>query len=220
MTRTSKFLGAWLFALLGQVCPAQTPAQPRVQEPTPKAQAPRPRDFVITPAILEKALRYAQSVRALFTDPVECNPTGDVCDRVRIYIVQPNDANGTYCVGLIPEIVHFGGTSQSNSQKTIVWEIVPPASPVPANSTFEFYNDKVPGIVVLKDANPAQLKSGKLGNANTGNVDPHFYNMKNDHKKPVDAAYLPIIVQKIPASGQDPAKVALCGTPDPRILND
>lgn len=220
MTRTSRFLGASLLALLGQVCSAQSQVQPMAQEPAPRAPAPRSSDFVITPAIVEKALRYAQSVRALFTERVECNPTGNVCDRVKIYIVQPSDANGTYCVGLIPEIIHFGGTSLGNSQKTIVWEIVPPVSPVPAGSTFEFYGEKEHGIVVLNDANPAQLKGGKLGNANTGNVDPGFYNMKNDHKKPVDAAYLPIIVQKIPASGPDAAKVALCGTPDPRILND
>ena len=43
--------------------------------------------------------------------------------------------------------------------------------------------------------------------------------MKNDNNATLDAAYLPIIVDPIPASSTDPEKFLLCGIPDPG-LND
>ena len=113
--------------------------------------------------------------------------------------------------------------------KTLVWEIQLPPDPDPPNSKFEFYDEtapgivsKAPGILVLNDSNPKQLRGGKIGNGNTGNEDPHFWNIKNDHKGKLDASYLPFIVHTVPAptGSTDPAKVAVCGTPDPGILND
>ncbi len=227
MRFTSGFIGVCLGAVLGlggcaQMQPEGAGQATRVAQVAASAARSAPeREFVITPEIMRAALQFAIAKKAAYTDPVDCNPVVNVCERVKIRIVQPQDANGVYCVGLIPESIKFGPSD--NVAKTIVWEIVPPppGTSNPPNSKYEFYEDsKVTGIVLLNDSNPAQLKNGKLGNGNTGNKDPLYYNMRNDHKKKLDASYLPIIVQRVPASTTDPEKVALCGTPDPRILND
>ena len=227
MKRASRLTGLSAGALLFQGCASQIQQQEQqfLQRAAPAATSEVPKKAELTAEMRLIASRYLAAKKALYTKEVSCNPTANVCERVKIQISQPSDADGTYCVGLIPEKLNFGASD--DVQKTIVWEIVYPADPQPMGSTFEFYNDdipgvvdKVPGIVVITDSNPAQLKGKKIGNGNTGNKDPHFFTMKNDHKKKLDAAYLPIIVQRIPAAAPEPEKFVLCGTPDPRILND
>ena len=221
MTPTSKFIGSLLVAALCQGCETQIPRMSAVQEAPQVTVDLRRQDVVITPDLLERATRYAAALRGLYTKPVPCDPIADVCRVVPIQIVQVDDGSGSgdkVCVGLIPEKILFG--SVSGRAKRIVWQIIPPLQLDPANSTFEFYDEKDHGIVVLNDVNPAQLKNGKLGNGNSGNTDPSYYNMFNSHNKKVDAYYLPIVVQKVPATPFVDKKVALCGTPDPRILND
>jgi hypothetical protein len=226
MMRTSKFIVSLLVAILCQGCETQIPKISTVQaaqfqEAPQVTMELRRRDAVITPALLERATHYAAALRGLYTDPVPCDPIADVCRVVNIQIVQVDDGSSSgnkVCVGLIPEKILFG--TISGVAKRIVWQIIPPTQPDPANSTFEFYDEKDHGIVVLNDVNPVQLKNGKLGNGNSGNKDPSYYNMMNSHNKKVSAYYLPIVVQKVPASSTVDKKVALCGTPDPRILND
>jgi hypothetical protein len=215
-----------VFALLFVGCASQPEQRAVAQQPTPTARSSAKSDFVITEAMLAAARQYVHAKRSLYTEPVPCNPSEqDRCDTVKIYIIEPEAAGEIFCVGLIPEKINFGAAGMTNREKTIVWEILPPAMPRTAGTLFEFYDEsvhisKAPGIAVLNDVNPAQLKNGKLGDGGGGSPNLRFYTMKNDHKKPVDAYYLPIILQTVPASGSTPKKVALCGTPDPRIVND
>lgn len=225
MKRVSSLGAPLVFASLLAGCAAQPEQRVVAQAATPKAMSPAEREFIFTSARLKAAQQYVQAKQSLYTDPVDCSPTADRCRTVKIYITEPQDSSGIYCVGLIPEVVRFGPAAQGNSEKTIVWEILPPANPVEVGSKYEFYDEsvhisKAPGIAILNDVNPAQLKNGKLGDGSGGNPDLHFYTMKNDHKKTLDAYYLPIIVKTVPASQTKPMQVALCGTPDPRITND
>jgi hypothetical protein len=227
MRNRATFPAACAVAMLLQACAApvqeQRPERAVAMRDSGKDEGTVER-IVLTEKMQLLAAQYVAAKNALFTAKDQpCNPIADVCDRVKIEISQPSGS--TDCVGLVPEKLTFG--PHDNVKKTIVWQIVPPATPNPPNSTFEFYNDdipgvitKVPGIVVITDSNPAQLKSGKIGNGNAGNKSPIFYNLKNDHNAKLDAAYLPIIVHRIPASPPDPEKFLLCGIPDPRILND
>lgn len=223
----SGMVGVWLVVLLCQGCATQTQEQQQLAQRSPPALKGKEQQ-AITKETLEIARIYVNARKALATKPVPCNPTANVCERVKIEIIQIPDSDGNvYCVGLIPEKVQFG--PPDNARKTIVWEIVLPANPDPSNSTFEFYDettpgivDKVPGIVVLSDSTPRQLKGSKIGNGNAGNKDRHFWNMTNDHTDKLDASYLPFIVQTVPAptGSTEPAKVSVCGTPDPRMTND
>jgi hypothetical protein len=143
----------------------------------------------------------------------ECNSSTDTCQTVMIDIIQSTFGNDTSCLGLIPEEIHFPKEDRGHP-RTIVWGIRPPSSTVPA-ARFTFYDEKDHGIVVLNDTNPPELKDGKLGNGQQGNQDPAFYNIRNQHNQQATISYLPIIL-KTDSTGS----VAVCASPDPRIVND
>jgi len=171
---------------------------------------------------------FADYRAAAYTDGIECKPDDDgVCqNRVTIYMYQWTDANGTFCMGLVPKFILIGGTP-SAKPKRIIWELKPldPTVPVvPAGSNFEFLGDGDHGILVFRNIGTGgneQLKNGKRGSGPAGggppNMDPDKFHMMNMHTKIGTAAYLPIIVHKVPVGGD--FEYGICGTPDPLIYN-
>ena len=126
MKRVSGLATTLVFASLFAGCAAQPEQRAVAQATTPKAISPAEREFIFTPTRLKAAQQYVEAKQSLYTDPVDCNPSANRCQTVKIYITEPKDASGIYCVGLIPEVVRFGPAASGNTEKTIVWEILPP----------------------------------------------------------------------------------------------
>ncbi len=214
MKHLSATLGACLVALFCQGASAQKTEKP----PASKVSAnPEPQKLKeITPQFRKQILENIQFRRLLFTDPIDCViENGDVCP-ILVQLVEVSDANGTYCVGLLPEVVRLRNTSSGNGPKRIVWKLVLPSPPVP-NAEFFFHNENDHGIIWLSNfGSPPQMHTGRLGDGGTGSPDRAKYVVSNRHKVTGEAVYVPIIMQKDTTTG----KISLCGTPDPRMVND
>ncbi|HSC64348.1 MAG TPA: hypothetical protein VLD35_11975 [Caldimonas sp.] len=216
MTRLSMALAALLLALLGQGCAVEQ-ASPTASVATRGDVKPGKAQQLkeITPEFRNQVLEYARFRRFLFTDPIDCViEDGDVCP-VLIQLIQVSDASGTYCVGLLPEVVTLRNTAPGNGPKRIVWKLIPPV-PAVANAEFFFHAENDHGIIWLTNINPTQLHTGRLGDGSPGAPDRMKYHVMNRHRVKGEAVYVPIVMQKDTISG----KIALCGTPDPRMTND
>jgi hypothetical protein len=60
------------------------------------------------------------------------------------------------------------------------------------------------------------MHNGFLGDGKPGTPDPMKFNVKNKHKAIATAVYVPIVLKEDTVTHE----ISLCGTPDPRILND
>lgn len=174
----------------------------------------------ITPELRrDLLLKYKAWRSILFTDPIDCTFDGDVC-RIMIQLVELQDSSGNkFCVGLLPEEVKLKGTASSNPTKRIVWNIIPPSPTVP-DAEFFFYSENDHGVTWLSNITSSggqnQLHTGRLGDGSLGSPDRMKWVVKNRHRATGTAVYLPIVLQKDTTTG----KIALCGTPDPRIVNE
>lgn len=173
----------------------------------------------ITSEFRKDLLKYIQFRRFLYTDPIDCVvKAGDDKCPIPIQLVQVSDANGTYCVGLLPEVVTLRSTASGNPPKRIVWEVIPP-SPVVPNAEFFFYDENDHGITWLSNfpvSGQKQLHTGRLGDGSVGSPDRMKWHVRNRHRVKGEGVYVPIVLQRDTLTD----KISLCGTPDPRMVND
>lgn len=215
MKRLSATLVSLMIALFCQGVIAQSPEKPAAGMSAAKAEPQRLKQ--ITTEFRQQILQNREQFRRLlFTEPRDCViEGGDICP-IWVQLVQVSDANGTYCVGLLPEVVTLRGTAPNNAPKRIVWKLVPPSPPVP-NAEFFFHNENDHGIVWLSNfGSTLQLHTGRLGDGTVGAADRTKFVVRNRHRLKGEAVYVPIILQKDTTTG----KISLCGTPDPRMVND
>jgi hypothetical protein len=211
-------VGACLLALFCHGAIAQKPETSSVIKSAVKAEPQRLKE--ITPEfrkqLLQNMVQYSQFRRFLFTDPIDCViENGDICP-ILVQLVQVSDANGTYCVGLLPEVVSLHSTSPGNAPKRIVWKLVLPSPPVP-NAEFYFHKENDHGIIWLSNfGSPPQMHTGRVGDGSSGSPDRTKYVVRNRHRATGEGVYVPIILQRDTTTG----KISLCGTPDPRMVND
>jgi hypothetical protein len=151
---------------------------------------------------------------------------GGVCAiDVPVFLWTHPVSNIMYCGAAFPELVKLPGSDPNNSDKTVVWRLVPTAlsvgDPIPPVGEITFYSEKNHGIILLTNGF-TQMHSGKHGDGTEGTNPPNMtaYQFKNKHKvKTAEAVYLPIVV-RTDAASTPPGKVSVCATPDPRIMND
>lgn len=174
-----------------------------------------------------EAFLLARKAIAIPLDKDACEfQTGGVCAiEVPVFLWTNPADNIMYCGAAFPELVKLPGAKSDNSDKTVVWRLIPTAlsagDPVPAVGEITFYSEKNHGIILLKNGD-SQMHSGKHGDGSEGANPPDMtaYQFKNKHKvKGAEATYLPIVV-RTDAASTPIGKVSVCGTPDPRILND
>jgi hypothetical protein len=179
----------------------------------------------LTPERKERLQQYAKDRAALLLQTFDCTPVyqaGGVCV-IELEVGLVSDAKGNpYCVVPFPEEIQLG--TGDDRRKTIVWSLIPPSSGVPANTTFTFFDDrpsrhKAKGIIIVSDAQK-QLNDGVLGD---GTVNPPASRWMVEHKfqknRPNTAVYIPLIVRTDDPGGPN-EKIAVCGTPDPKIGNN
>lgn len=220
MKRFSLAVAMFLLALLCQGCAWE---QPSAKAAVASRDVPKSGETQklkeITPDFRKQLLEYMRFRRFLFTDPIDCTiEDGDACP-ILIQLIQVSDASGTYCIGLLPEVVTLRNTAPGNGPKRIIWKLIPPIPPVP-NAEFYFHEENDHGILWLTNINSfpgqRQLHTGRLGDGSAGPVDPTKWHVRNRHRVRGEAVYVPIVMQKDTVTG----KIALCGTPDPKMVND
>jgi hypothetical protein len=217
MKLPSALVGVCLVALSWPAAMAQSQDKPIASQPDSKSAPYKLKDITLEfrQQVLKSMAQTAQLRQLLLTAPVLCVLQGDKC-RVPVQLIQVTDGTETYCVGLLPEVVTLQGTSGANSTKRIVWELIPPDPPV-ANAEFFFHDESDHGIIWLSNfGSPLQLHNGTLGDGSIGSPDRTRFVVRNRHRIKGEGVYVPIILQKDTTTG----KIALCGTPDPRMVND
>lgn len=178
----------------------------------------------LTPDRKERLQRYAKDRAALLGSPYDCAPVyqpGGVCV-IELAVELVNDSAGKeYCVVPFPEEIKLG--QGDDSSKAIVWSLIRPSS-APANTTFTFFDDrlskhKAKGIIIVTDGQN-QLNDGELGDGSANPVASRWMvRHKFQKNKPNTAVYIPLIVRTDDPGGAN-EKIAVCGTPDPKIVNN
>jgi len=223
MKRMSGVAAACLVASLFQGC-AMQPEKPK--EPQyPKAPPLKISDDQLRLVqsqymkLQEDLARFREAALVKDDTPCDTQSGEDRCVQITMFQWDDGSGKGPFCVGLIPEEVKFTGTGLFNRTKTIAWQLVlqDPNKPIqPAGSYFEFLGDGDQGILVFKNFGGYQVRNGARVSGNNTR-----YRIDNLHRIKGSASYLPIVVHVVPGAnpGDDP-KVGLCGTPDPRIVNE
>lgn len=176
----------------------------------------------VYPQVVRDLAKFREVATIKTFAPCQAQSDEYVCVPITIFQWRETPGSDPYCVGLIPEEVKLSGTNPGNGAKMIAWQLGlrDPSIPVdPPDSYFEFLGDEDQGILVFKNiGNGAtqQLKDGKRHPSTNSR-----YRIKDQHNKTGTASYLPVVVHVVPSN--NPAvddKVGLCGTPDPRIVNE
>ena len=217
MKRISAAVGACLVALLIEGCADMQPSKTAAVSAREFTAKGEPQKLAILDTDLKTQLALFMQLRQkLFTQPVaDCEiGTGGTCT-ISIQLARVTDANGVnYCVGLLPESVGLSGAGPDN-ERTIIWSLILP-DPAISTSNFYFYGEKDHGITWLTDKDQ-QFSGGRLGDGSGGPANPKKWHAKNKHDtRSSVGVYVPIILEEDIATG----KISLCGTPDPKILND
>ena len=232
MNRMSASFICWCAALFAQGCamqPEKAPASQQREAPTMSRDMPSiitEQQLAQLKAIYPELHREYSKFRevATVTTYVPCATLSDEYMCIPITLFQWYEASGAgpYCVGIVPAVVKLPGTLPGNGEKKIAWQLVlrdPTAPVLPTGSYFEFLGDGDQGILVFKN-----IGNGATRQLDHGQRHPTTntrFRITNKHTKTGTASYLPIVVHVVPAT--DPAeddKVGLCGTPDPRIVNE
>lgn len=159
------------------------------------------------------------------TNPGCTYQSGGVCAiEVPVFLMKHPTENTMYCGAAFPEVVKLPDSGdKSTGEKTIVWTLKPVAlnqgDPMPAPNEITFYPEKDHGIILLKNGDK-QMHGGTLGDGTKVPPEATSYLFKNKHRaKTAEAVYLPIVVRTENA-GTSTEKISVCGTPDPKMVND
>jgi hypothetical protein len=169
----------------------------------------------------EAFIRARRALLVPLADPNCPFQTGGVCAiEVPVFLWKHPTESTLYCGAAFPELIKLPGSGPGSSEKTIVWSLKPvalnPGDPVPPANEITFYDDKI-GVILLKN-DSSQMHNGARGDGTHGMGQPDTtkFLYQNKHKvKTAEAVYLPVVVRT-----ESNGKVSVCGTPDPRILND
>jgi hypothetical protein len=106
-----------------------------------------------------------------------------------------------YCIAKLPEELTFTNTKRGNPPKTITWTLVPVEG-----LSVEFHADN--GILKVDDG-------GKQFTPDKGRTDRLTFKAKNKHdNQGSKSSYVPVILRLVGNT------VELCGTGDPKIVNN
>lgn len=216
----TRFLRAVAGCVVASLCLSVVAAE-KAKRRAPIDYSHVPRE-VVSDELRKDLLQFMLLRQRLLTPPQTCAyQTGGVCviQVPVILLPDPKDTTGMtqYCVALFPAEFHLPGSASTNTEKTIVWSLLPP-SPAPTGpATFTFYDEPNHGIIILSDDNK-QIHAGTLGDG-TMPVDATKYLVRDKHKGKNEAVYLPIVV-RTDNPGTTSKKVSVCGTPDPKVVSD
>jgi hypothetical protein len=200
---------------------ARAMAEPQKTTAAARAMPMEPQKLkLVTTEFLNQLLDWTKFREALYTDPIDDCPIVDNVCTIDIQLITVSDVSGTYCVGLLPRYVRLTKTQSSNPTKRIVWNLLPPDPPV-ANADFFFYDEDDHGITWLTNIQSSlpwqrEFHTGRLGDGGSGATAKTKFSVMNRHRVKGDAVYVPIVLKRDTVKNE----ISLCGTPDPRMVND